>query len=135
MKFGDRFALPIVGNFDPPVTPGGGGGGGGAGQYDVNVDGTVNVLDLVDVISRIVASGPGVAPAPALVGGMNYDVNTDGDVNTMDMVDLINYLVTNASPAPAAPQDALLAEEGEGEGAESDDLLLLLAMDQEDRDE
>ena len=62
---------------------------------DVNVDGTVNILDLVFVASNLGQSGDNIA-----------DVNGDGDVNILDLV-LVAGALGNASAAPSSNPEAM----------------------------
>ena len=50
--------------------------------WDVNADGTVNILDLVQVRNQFGESGEGLAG----------DVNNDGQVNILDLVEVASYL-------------------------------------------
>ncbi|MEX2174318.1 MAG: dockerin type I domain-containing protein, partial [Pirellulaceae bacterium] len=132
MQFGDEFGMPLVGNFDPPVSPSAGEGEEDPrNSHDVNDDGVVNALDILSIINRLVESGPGPAPTN-LVGGPYYDVNADQSINALDLLSVINHIVA---------QYAVVSGEGEGEGADAffsdsdaesdddDDLISLLATD------
>jgi hypothetical protein len=59
---------------------------------DVNVDGVINVGDIVYLITFLYRGGP--APDPLWTG----DVNCDGVVNIGDVVYLVNYLFKNGDP-------------------------------------
>ncbi|MBM4091058.1 MAG: hypothetical protein FJ276_16795, partial [Planctomycetes bacterium] len=96
-KFGDDYALPVVGNFDPP--PGSGGGSQPSGNLhtnlanplDVNADGVVTPIDALLVINNLNGNGSyrfqGAAPkAPYL------DVDMNGFAAPMDALLVINYL-------------------------------------------
>ena len=50
--------------------------------WDVNADGTVNILDLVQVTNQFGESGE----------GLTADVNMDGQVNILDLVQVASYL-------------------------------------------
>jgi hypothetical protein len=96
-SFGDEFAVPVLGNFDPPVT-----GGGSAtpigvtnldNPYDINVDGRVDALDALILINDINANGQrdltyGTFQAPFL------DVTRDGAVSAADVLGVINVVNT-----------------------------------------
>ena len=80
-QFGDEFAVPVVGNFDPPVTAGGSVTPIGVtnldNRFDVNADGRVDALDALILINDINANGQrplthGTLQAPFL------DVMRDG---------------------------------------------------------
>ncbi len=113
-QFGDEFALPIVGNFDPPA--GGGGEGddtppvGGDNPLDVNKDGFVTPTDVRVVINDLNANGARTAE-PTLPGEKNPDTNRDFFISPSDALRIINFLNADVS-APA--QDG-----GEGEGVAS----------------
>ncbi len=85
-QFGDEFALPVVGNFDPPVTtvsarfplhnalrP-----------FDVNDDGFTSPLDALIVIAAL-DGGEGL-------GGMFVDTNRDGQISPLDALLVIHEL-------------------------------------------
>jgi heme exporter protein D len=59
---------------------------------DANVDGVINIADVVYLINYLFANG--TAPDPLWVG----DANCDDLVNIADVVYLINYLFTGGSP-------------------------------------
>jgi hypothetical protein len=97
--FGDEFALPVVGNFDPPVAGGGSGGSEPGGNlhtnldnpYDVNDDGVVAPIDALLIINYLNFEGAGrlegyAESAPYL------DVNMDGMAAPIDSLMVINYL-------------------------------------------
>ncbi|MBM4094105.1 MAG: hypothetical protein FJ276_32565, partial [Planctomycetes bacterium] len=111
-KFGDDYALPVVGNFDPPPGLGGVSQPSGnlhtnlANPLDVNADGVVTPIDALLVINNLNGNGSyrfqGAAPqAPYL------DVDMNGFAAPMDALLVINYLNS--------------AGTGEGEGEASYD--------------
>ncbi len=117
-QFGDDYALPVVGNFDPPVT---GGSSGPSGNLhtnldepnDVNDDGFVSPIDALLVITALNNGQSGrlegaASEAPYL------DVNMDGFLSPIDALSVITRLNSGEG-------------EGEGEGLVastlSDDLL------------
>jgi hypothetical protein len=63
---------------------------------DVNVDGTVNIFDITDLINYLYMEGP--APIPPESG----DVNNDDNINIFDITTLINYLYMEG-PEPVCP--------------------------------
>ena len=95
-EFGDEFALPIVGNFDPPP---GVGEGNVVGQpdnpYDVDANGRVEPLDALLVLNHITRYGNG-SPAPGGDQSPFPDVNRDGIVNPLDSLLVLNYLSQSA---------------------------------------
>jgi hypothetical protein len=99
--FGEDFAVPLLGNFDPPVGPGIGtpeepvGGGetdtNPRNTLDVDDDGTVSVRDVVAVVSAIrTAGGPYEAPRDNMAP--YPDVNANGIVSVQDLLPIIEYL-------------------------------------------
>ena len=96
-RFGGDFALPVVGNFDPPVTASPGSEsadeevspGNDRDPFDLNDDGYVSPLDALLIINAL----------EALQGAENeladqamYDVNLDGVISPLDALLVINRL-------------------------------------------
>jgi hypothetical protein len=116
---GDEYALPLVGNFDPPISssstglgePGGNSHTNFDNPLDVNADGFVTPLDAVIVINHLNNNG-----SERLTGYTHVapfiDVNTDGFVAPIDPLLVVNYLNANSSANQGAPNS------GEGEWAE-----------------
>ncbi len=110
-QFGDEYALPVVGNFDPPIVGSGSAVSEPAGNLhtnlteplDVNDDGHVAPVDALIIINYLNFHGSG-----RLLGAASYppylDVNMDGMVAPIDSLLVINFLNTNDGSA-----------EGEGE--------------------
>ncbi|HJN13503.1 MAG TPA: Ig-like domain-containing protein [Pirellulaceae bacterium] len=114
-QFGDDFALPVVGNFDPPVA------GENPPQYenatftnpvnrkDVNGDNIVSPADGLHIINVINAGGAGQLPvfrSEATPTGPFYDTNADGYITPQDVLVVFNQL-----------NEDVLVGEGEGDGA------------------
>jgi hypothetical protein len=107
-QFGDEFALPLLGNFDPPITslpswtnP--------LNPLDVNGDSFVTPLDALLVINRL---GVGF---PELTSGeppMYYDVSGDLQLSPLDALLVINGL----SGTPRAAQSATVVDAGTDSG-------------------
>lgn len=100
-RFGDDFALPIVGNFDPPTVPNTGNEEtpvdtssvltNPLNPLDVNADTTVSPLDALLVINELNAAGGGpLAARPAT--GAYVDVNGDKAVSPIDALLVLNEL-------------------------------------------
>jgi len=111
-SFGDEFAVPIVGNFDPPVTPPSSnvtsiGLTNLDNRFDVNADGIVNALDALIQINDANANGQRTVGLGQL-GGPYLDVNGDGWISPSDVLATVNYL------------NSLVAG-GEGEGTQGGD--------------
>ncbi|MCU0960500.1 MAG: dockerin type I domain-containing protein, partial [Pirellulaceae bacterium] len=107
--FGDDYALPVVGNFDPPVTVGGGQPNtpphtNPRQPLDVNDDGMISPIDALIPINYLNRNG-GHKLLGAATSAPYLDVNGDGFISAIDALQVINHL--NRSPAGG---------EGEGEG-------------------
>ena len=124
-QFGDEFALPIVGNFDPPVLPaspidndggnedsGSDDGGDNVVDWhnernplDVNDDGAVLPLDVLMVVNGLndKIELEGISDGPYL------DVSGDGLLTAFDALLIVNHLndqaVANGEPAPILVDD------------------------------
>ncbi len=110
VQYGDDFALPVVGNFDPPVTPDSGSGGDNGGgnlhtnldnPLDVNDDGFVTPQDALLVINDLGTNGARRLEGAA-TSAPYLDVNMDGLLSPLDALSVINGLAGTGS--------------GEGEG-------------------
>lgn len=116
IRFGDEFAVPVVGNFDPPI----------ASEQppvdrfaaftnrdnpvDVNDDGDetpVDALLIINVLNRGEGGAVETFRIEAQETGPYYDTNGDGSITPQDVLKVINWL--NAALANQAG--------GEGEGA------------------
>ena len=110
-QFGDEFALPLVGNFDPPTlllpsqseeytNPG--------NPLDVNDDGHVSPLDALLLINEL--NNVGAHQIEARIEGVKYpDVNADQSITPIDALLVLN--ATNASlplPVPSPRSDVSL---------------------------
>ena len=133
-QFGDEFGVPVVGNFDPPVTPDGEGSDAGdedspnaggtlamaaqtsaasplrnaANPLDVTGDSVVTPFDALVTVNYVNRNGPQTIPTTAAVstnGGFYLDVSGDFQVTTLDIVLVVNFLNDRQS----------VGGEGEGE--------------------
>lgn len=115
-QFGFDAALPVFGNFDPPVaTPGSGSvttnaalipatnTRNPANRFDTNVDGAVTALDVLTIINHL-------NRIPSTLAIRYLDVSGDSYITARDALQIINRL--NAAPAASSASG-----EGEGEGA------------------
>ncbi|GEM_PF-1700081 len=59
---------------------------------DVNLDGTLNVLDILYLIQHKFHDGP----APRMFA--TADVNVDGVINVLDIIAMVNYMYKNGAP-------------------------------------
>ena len=135
IQYGDEFSLPVLGNFDPPVTASGTVGGGDRDPLDVNNDGKVSAVDVAVVINHLNRSGGSSTPVvqTEFPRAPFMDVNANGTVSVSDIVPIINFLNRQASMTAAAEAEAdnffgKFSQTAEGE---SDDLLAILADDVE----
>ena len=101
-QFGDDFALPLFGNFDPPVD----GGGSGASflgalptpsnPHEPTHDGNVTALDALVVINALGRGEIDTSVNPlrlvASMGGYRLDASQDGMVSALDALRVINGL-------------------------------------------
>ena len=131
-QYGDEFSLPILGNFDPPVTP--------LlpvtqtntrDSLDVNNDGKITAFDAIAVINQLnLAAGPLHAPAGGFVRAPFIDVDANGSVTAFDVIPVINYLNLHPTGAGEAVESGVFSA-GEDTSGLDETLLYLLASDQE----
>jgi hypothetical protein len=145
-QFGDDFALPLLGNFDPPVD----GNSGGASflgsltnelnPLDTTGDGKVTARDALVVINSLghIDLDPYANPlrAVASLGGYQLDASQDGRISSLDALRVINGLAIEASQPEgessiqagsdwAGLADQVFADLDE----DQDDLIALLAVE------
>ncbi len=112
IQYGDQFGLPILGNFDPPVTPGGSTSvsfpsSNPTNPLDVNNDGFVTPIDALLVINEINTNGSHALDTDGFHTAPFIDTDRDNVVSPHDVLLVINRL--NAPPAGSP------GAEGEGE--------------------
>ncbi|MCA9197666.1 MAG: hypothetical protein KDA87_09020, partial [Planctomycetales bacterium] len=97
IRFGDEFALPIVGNFDPPTLPSTTNSGlpknytNAVRPMDVNNDSLVTAIDALLVINEL--NGLGARELTDERSDLSMiDVNDDGYVSPIDALVVLNYL-------------------------------------------
>jgi Ca2+-binding RTX toxin-like protein len=148
-QFGDDIALPLFGNFDPPVGKDGTGSqfvGALTNQVnplDTNVDGKVSALDALVVINALgrgdLSSGANPLRMVSALNGYRLDANADGDITALDALRVINGLANSDSAGQSVRSDdnptslnwATAADSVAGMiDDEEDDLMRLLAQDQ-----
>ena len=143
-QFGDDFALPLFGNFDPPINKDGGGATfqasltNVADPFDVNDDGRVSALDALIIVNARFRGLTNDLSVPlralAVLDGNRPDVNGDGNVSALDALNVITEITNRRSSAEgeqvswAASADNVIADLDDDD---DDDLLSLLASDQE----
>ena len=129
-RFGDEFARPVVGNFDPPTLPATSDPStlpspeksftNSDDPMDVNGDGVVSAIDALLVINELNANG--AHELGTFSEEMPYlDVNNDGHLSASDALRVINELnrITAEAKSEAEPVaaiainsvDALFAQE------------------------
>ncbi|QEG38732.1 dockerin type I domain-containing protein [Roseimaritima ulvae] len=109
-SFGDSQALPIVGNFDPPVSPSGGtpdpvqvvglSGSNAGNEFDVDGNGVVEPHDVLLVVNHLNSHGVGAFAGGLQIeaGGQQWntgplpDVDGDGMIDPYDALSVVNYL-------------------------------------------
>lgn len=145
-QFGDDFALPLFGNFDPPVVGDSGGTSflaeltNDLNPLDTTVDGKVTARDALVVINALNRTDfdPGSNPLRVVssLGGYRLDASGDGDITSLDALRVINGLavINNAASLNAESVSWATAADdvlGDLDDDEDDDLISLLASDQE----
>ncbi len=143
-QFGDDFALPLFGNFDPPIAEDGvgttfiGSLTNEANPLDTNVDGKVSALDALVVINAIARgdlnSGANPLRMVASLNGYRLDASGDGDISALDALRVINGLTDSEAESEAPQNQSAIAWSTAADGVHStsdddDDLLDLLAHD------
>ncbi len=152
MQFGDDFALPLLGNFDPPIDTTVDEGPDLSGTFtgsltnehnplDTNVDGVVTARDALVVINALGRIDPALAVDPgrlvAALGGYKLDASQDGKITSLDALRVINGLAkASANSESAQSEQASWAVAADNvisamDDDDDDDLLALLAADQE----
>jgi hypothetical protein len=111
--FGNEFAIPVVGNFDPPLAPAGSGvtATGWTNPSlaaDVNGDGIASPSDVISMINAFNSGGVRELTGTRPVGELYLDVNGDGWFSPQDILAVITVLNQNAAAGPSG---------GEGESA------------------
>jgi hypothetical protein len=96
MQYGDEFALPIVGNFDPPATlPAFTPGTNMRDPLDVNNDGKITAFDALAIINDLNVNGIHPAPTGGFTGSPFLDVDENGMISAFDALQIINWLNLN----------------------------------------
>jgi hypothetical protein len=146
-QFGDDFALPLLGNFDPPVAAGGSSVGSltnPLNPLDTNLDGEVTARDALAVINALARGDLNSSGSPlrvvAALGGYRLDASGDGRISALDALRVINglaqqNLASEAESLAAQQSQAMWAVSADSVFADldddEDDLLQLLALDME----
>lgn len=128
-QFGDYFSLPVVGNFDPPVSVGPPDTDLSTNLLsvlDVNGDREISPVDALLVINQLNTGAQPQATAAPGATPPYMDVNSDYQVSPVDALLIINYLNSSGGSITTTSPDT--GAEGEGTTL-SDDLLILLATD------
>jgi hypothetical protein len=142
MQFGDQFALPLVGNFDPPVgTSGNGNTATNPGDpLDVNNDGFISPIDALLVINHMNANnGTTGVPLTGFISAPFMDVNHDRFVSPIDALLVINHLNSlddigvGEGEGEGEAADSFFEDLGAGDDGSEDALLSVLASDLADQ--
>lgn len=137
-NFGDRYSLPIFGNFDPPAA-GRGTGGGHLVSYtnrlravDVSGDGWITPLDALLVINRLNDGSPREVPdlmveydQPAPY----WDVNGDRFISPLDALNVINFLNRRSGGGGEGESLELVQVDTASTGMVADSSTLFVATD------
>ncbi|MFV1967724.1 MAG: dockerin type I domain-containing protein, partial [Pirellulaceae bacterium] len=96
-QFGDEYAIPVIGNFDPPVALGTGSPKPGdqtnaSNPLDTSADGFVTSLDALLVINAIAREGSFKVTQPGRAVHTALDANADLSVTPLDALVVINFL-------------------------------------------
>jgi hypothetical protein len=94
--FGNEFAVPLVGNFDPPPTPITAvpaiiGTTNLDNRFDVNGDGYVTPLDVAITVNELNLNGPRLLPTGQL-GENFWDVSGEGELTALDALQVIDHI-------------------------------------------
>ncbi|NND99210.1 MAG: CHRD domain-containing protein, partial [Pirellulaceae bacterium] len=148
VQIGDDAALPLIGNFDPPieefVNPIVGSLQNLTNQFDVNIDGMVSPSDILAVINTLIDQSNGVIESleqpirvVAALGNRQADVNGDKQFTPIDILLVINELVrlndiSNQQPESLAGESstqswALRVDSALMDDDEDEDLLRILS--------
>ena len=108
--FGDEFAIPVLGNFDPPVTPTATvevtlpfGHTNLVQPADVNADGRVSALDVLLMVNEI--NGGGVRELHGIaVDAPFLDPNGDMRLTPADVLLTVNLINSNVAAAQSAAE-------------------------------
>ncbi len=143
-QFGDDIALPLFGNFDPPIGTSGTGSQfvgtltNQANPLDTNVDGKVSALDALVVINALsrgdLSSGANPLRMVSALNGYRLDASGDGDITALDALRVINGLADSDSEGelvrskgnPSSLGWAMAADTVAGAIDDDDDDLLLV---------
>lgn len=120
-QFGDEYALPVFGNFDPPTTgpdsPNPAHDTNPVNAYDVNADGMVSALDVIIAVNaynnRDTASASSDAAAATFHAAPYLDVNGSGDFTPADILMVINEINSRTQTASAEGEAAAAAAAGD----------------------
>ena len=140
-QFGDDFALPLWGNFDPPVARDSDGATNigsltnSANPLDTNGDGFVTGLDaliVINVLNRPDLNFDQPLRAVASLNGFRLDASEDGDVSALDALFVINGIdqELQAEGEQVSWADSVAEAFSIADNDDDDDLLSILADDQ-----
>ena len=119
--YGTDVALPLIGNFDPPIESAATGRSLGSltnqhNPFDATRDGNVSALDALVVINAIQAQQVDYAPnanllrVVASMGGHQLDVSQDGKIAVIDALLVINAMEISNAESEQVPNPAPIDE-------------------------
>jgi Ca2+-binding RTX toxin-like protein len=130
ISFGDEYALPVIGNFDPPIGPAD--GETAPAFLDVNLDGQITALDALVVINLLNANGSGLEAEDARIPAQfRPDVNRDGSLTPLDALTIINFLNDRTGAGEGEARSTFVAvavDVAEGEGTQASTVTLVSAL-------
>jgi hypothetical protein len=140
LHYGDEFSLPLIGNFDPPVTAGANdlpsGGYNTRDAQDVNNDGIVSAIDALLVVNHLNRHGSTAVTQGVFTRAPFLDVNNNGQISATDALTVINKLNASASQATSGAEgeaDEFFSALGASNSSDNDDVLAALANDLENQ--
>lgn len=142
-RFGNDLALPLFGNFDPPITTGGSTTTGPSltnrrDRFDVNDDGQVTPLDALRVLNVLNQridpfSAVQAVRVLAMTDGMMADTNGDGEFTPLDALLILNQLRDRTAGNSQSEGESGIV--GQADTATVDIALAALADDDDDAED
>lgn len=119
--YGTDVALPLIGNFDPPIESAATGRSLGSltnqhNPFDATRDGNVSALDALVVINAIqaqqvdFATNANLLRVVASMGGHQLDVSQDGKITVIDALFVINAMEIYTAESEQVPNPAPIDE-------------------------
>ena len=142
-QYGDETALPIFGNFDPPIASANEptnltGLTNSENRYDVNNDGKVTALDaliVINAISRGLTNAEASQAPRLLAAGGNYlDVDSNEVVTAFDALLVINEINRRGGTGSGEGESTANPSSNESYTAAVDDVFQQISLDDDDDD-